>query len=157
MSEIKGVEIEDIALADIEIAGRVRQVSLSVVNIIVMSIEDLGCITSPIHVRKMRAGFRLIDGAHRLNAAKQLGLETIPAKIWECTAEQADLMDSDANVSTAQMFPLELAVSLAARKKPTSNCTQKPQTARQDARQFGAISRERQKCRSRHGSPICTA
>ena len=99
------------------VGDRIRMVSPSAVNIIAMSIEDLGAITSPIHVRKMKTGYRLIDGAHRYAAATKLGLETIPAKVWHCTGDQAELMESDANISTAHMPPLELAVSLAARKK----------------------------------------
>jgi len=116
MPDIKSTRTEDIALGQIEITDRVRKVSDSAVEIIVMSIQDLGVITSPIHVRKMRSGFRLIDGAHRLAAAKKIGLEVIPAKVWDVTADQADLMESDANIATAHMSPLEFAVSLSARK-----------------------------------------
>ncbi|MFA8441566.1 ParB/RepB/Spo0J family partition protein [Yoonia sp.] len=116
-SDPKELRVIDMPLDEIEVGNRVRMVSPSAVNIIAMSIEDLGAITSAIHVRKTRTGYRLIDGAHRYAAATKLGHTTIPTKVWECTADQAELMESDANISMAHMQPLELAVSLAARKK----------------------------------------
>ncbi|MEO0917401.1 MAG: ParB N-terminal domain-containing protein [Pseudomonadota bacterium] len=117
MAEIKGINVGVLDLDEIDVGRRVRAVSVSAVNIIAASIEDLGSVTSPIHVRKTKKGYCLIDDAHRLAAAQQLGMSTIPAKVWQCTADQAALMESDANISTAHMPPLELAVSLAARKR----------------------------------------
>lgn len=117
MADIKEIRIIDVPLDQVEVGDRVRKVDPSAVNIIAMSITDLGLITSPIHLRKVKGSFRLIDGAHRYSAAVQLGMTEIPAKIWECTADQAELMESDANISTAHTSPLDLAVSLAARKR----------------------------------------
>ncbi|MDX8354325.1 ParB/RepB/Spo0J family partition protein [Cognatiyoonia sp. IB215182] len=117
MKPVKEIKVVDISLDEIEVGNRIRMVSPSAVNVIAMSIEDLAVLTDPIHVRKIKNGYRLIDGAHRVAAVKKLGWSSVPTKVWQCTADQAELMESDANISTTHLPPLELAVSLAARKK----------------------------------------
>ncbi len=117
MAPVREIKVIDLPLDEIEVGNRIRMVSPSAVNIIAMSIEDLAVLTDPIHVRKIKNGYRLIDGAHRFAAVKQLGWSSVPTKVWQCTADQAELMESDANISTAHMPPLELAISLAARKR----------------------------------------
>lgn len=110
-------EVSEIRIAEIKVGPRIRPVSESAVQAIQQSVLDIGQITSPIHVRKVKGGYELIDGAHRLEVATRLQHVTIEARVWSCTADEARLMEGDANLATAHLAPLELAVSLAERKR----------------------------------------
>ena len=109
------MRIEDIALADIRVLGRTRKVSADALEVLRRSYEDHGGFTTPIHVRKAKQGFELIDGAHRLTLAQQIGLPSIAARVWECSQEQAKFFEVDANVALAHLTPVALARSLAVR------------------------------------------
>lgn len=107
--------IEAIDVAAIKVGERTRFVSDQAISVLMMSYEDQGGFTTPIHVRKDKDGYELIDGAHRLEVAKRLGLETILARIWTCSKQQARFLEVDANVSQADLTPVALARSLALR------------------------------------------
>lgn len=107
--------IEAIDVAAITVGQRTRFVSEQAVSVLMISHEDQGGFTTPIHVRKDKDGYELIDGAHRLEVAKRLGLETILARIWTCSKQQARFLEVDANVSQADLTPVALARSLALR------------------------------------------
>jgi ParB family chromosome partitioning protein len=94
---------------------RVTPLNEQSVDVISQSASDTGFIRDPIHVRRTGKGYELIDGRTRLEVAKRLGLE-INAFEWSCTLEEARLMEADANVTFTHMAPIDLAVSLAARK-----------------------------------------
>ena len=116
-------KIRHLALADIEVAERrLRPVSEAGVQGLIASIEQLGMIKDAIHVRKMRraSGERLVlmAGGHRLEAARRLGWETIPARVWaDVTDDFARLMEIDDNLSAAELTCLEMSVILAERKR----------------------------------------
>lgn len=107
--------IEPIDVSAITVGERTRFVSEQALAVLSASYEDQGGFTTPIHVRKDKAGYELIDGAHRLEVAKRLGLETILARIWTCSKQQARFLEVDANVSQADLTPVALARSLALR------------------------------------------
>jgi ParB family chromosome partitioning protein len=109
------MRIENVPVTAIRVLGRTRKVSDAALDVLRQSYEDHGGFTTPIHVRKVKKGFELIDGAHRLTLAGQLGLEVIPARIWECTQDQAKFFEVDANVALAHLTPVALARSLAVR------------------------------------------
>lgn len=111
--------IDMIPLAVIDVGSRARPVTPEAVALIVNSARDRdGGISTPIHVRRVKGGrFRLIDGAHRLAAAPELGLDAVPARVWTCTHQEALFMEVDANLSIAHVAPVDLAVSLARRKE----------------------------------------
>ncbi len=111
--------IDMIPLAVIDVGPRARPVTPEAVALIVNSARDRdGGISTPIHVRRVKGGrFRLIDGAHRLAAAPELGLTVVPARVWDCTHQEALFMEVDANLSIAHVAPVDLAVSLARRKE----------------------------------------
>lgn len=109
------MRIESVPVTAIRVLGRTRKVSEAALEVLRQSYEDHGGFTTPIHVRKAKKGFELIDGAHRLTLAGQLGLEAIPARIWECTQDQAKFFEVDANVALAHLTPVALARSLAVR------------------------------------------
>lgn len=101
--------------------GRLRPVSEAGVQAILGSVEELGQIVTPLTVRQRRAGvelsYELLDGAHRLEAARRLGLETVPVRVFECTNDQAKLMEIDGNLAGAELNALDTAVFLASRKR----------------------------------------
>lgn len=114
---IKTAEIET---AGIEVGHRLRPVSAAQVEALCASIRELGRITDPVHVR--RAGRKdgrlvLIAGAHRVAAAAALGLETVPAHVWDCPDDWARLLEIDDNLAHGELSPLDRAVFLAQRKE----------------------------------------
>ncbi|MBF9049913.1 ParB N-terminal domain-containing protein [Roseobacter sp. HKCCD9010] len=121
MSEPK---IQRLPLSDIEVdaENRLRPVSDAGVQSLIASIEELGVIKDAIHVRKKRRAsgktLVLMAGGHRLEAARRLGWETIPARVWaDVTDDFARLMEIDDNLSGADLSNLELSVFLAERKR----------------------------------------
>lgn len=114
----KLIEVTDIPLDDIDCTERLRPVTAAAVDSLKASIETLG-LQSEIHVRKVKksGALRLIAGGHRMEAFRQLGRATIPAKVWDCTDDWADLAEIDDNLAHAELDALELAVFLARRKE----------------------------------------
>ncbi|SDY54815.1 ParB/RepB/Spo0J family partition protein [Citreimonas salinaria] len=106
---------KEIPVAEIAILSRIRAVSTDAVAALRQSYEDHGGFTTPIHVRKAKSGYELIDGAHRLTLANELGLETILARVWHCSQAEARFFETDANLAMAHLTPIGLARSLAAR------------------------------------------
>ncbi len=120
MTKISEPKIQRIPVADIEVDAehRLRPVSDAGVQSLMASIEELGVIKDAIHVRKKRRAtgesLVLMAGGHRLEAAKRLGWETIPARIWaDATDDFARLMEIDDNLSGSDLSNLELSVFLA--------------------------------------------
>lgn len=122
MAPISEPKIQRLPIDDIEIGDRLRPVSEKGVDSLIASINELGVIKDAIHVRKARRkdGTRLIlmAGGHRLEAARRLGWDTIPARVWvDVTDDFAALMEIDDNLAGADLSPLELSVFLAKRKR----------------------------------------
>lgn len=109
--------VEPVTVGEIRVGNRLRPVSPAAVDNLVASIRELGTLQSEIHVRRMDDHYLLIAGAHRLAAARVLGWDTIPAKVWKCSARWAELMEIDDNLAHAELSPLELATFCAARKR----------------------------------------
>lgn len=116
MKIVKPEAIEMVALEEIKVGDRIRAFDPAAVKVIFQSVLELGHLTTPIHVRKIKDGFELIDGRHRLEVARQLGEPCIAARIWTCTAKEARFMEGDANLANAHLTPLDMAVNLANRK-----------------------------------------
>lgn len=104
----------------IDVSDRLRPVSEAGVATIIASLKEIGQLTSPITVRqKRRKGaiiWQVLDGAHRLTAAIELGWTEVPVRVFECTDDQAQIMEIDGNLSGAELNPLDTAVFLATRK-----------------------------------------
>lgn len=115
-------KIQKLTIADIVVdLGVRRRVSSNTVNDLVVSIGEIGVMTNPIIVRKLRrkSGERLvlIDGAHRLTAATKMGWDEIPARVWaDISDDQARLMECDANFARAELNVLEKGLALVERK-----------------------------------------
>lgn len=104
----------------IEVSHRLRPVSAAGVETIVASVREIGHIANPVVVRQLRREgetlYRVLDGAHRLAAATALGWTEVPVRVFECTDDQARIMEIDGNLSGAELNPLDTAVFLATRK-----------------------------------------
>lgn len=120
MSSPRLLPIDQCPVAEIEARGRLRPVSEAAVESLIASITELGVMKDAIHVRQIRhkgGALVLIAGAHRLEAAKRMGWETVPAKVWtDVTDDWARLMEIDDNLAGAEMNALDTAVFLATRK-----------------------------------------
>lgn len=112
MKVLDGGAVIKLRVEDVIVGDRLRAVrEPQVANLIYMA-EDTG-ITTPIHVRKTPAGYSLIDGAHRLEAAKRMGLSEIAAIAVDCRADEARAMEASNNLGAARMTPLQTAVFVA--------------------------------------------
>lgn len=112
--------ITELPVADIIMRNRRRPVSAAGVAALRASIEELGVMQDPIHVRKVkhRGGeYVLMVGGHRLTAAQEMGWETIPVTCWTCNDDFAALMEIDDNIAGADLTALDTAVFLAERKR----------------------------------------
>lgn len=109
-------------VAEIRADGRLRPVSEAGVEAILSSIAELGQIVTPLTVRQRQVSgggqvFELLDGAHRLEAARRLGHVTVPVRVFECTNDQAALLEIDGNLAGAELNALDTAVFMATRKE----------------------------------------
>ncbi|MGR3436842.1 MAG: ParB/RepB/Spo0J family partition protein [Shimia sp.] len=106
-------------LSDIHSEDRLRPITESTVVSLIASIEELGVLKDAIHLRKVggaKARLILMAGAHRLEAARRLGWETIRARIYTASAEWARMLEIDDNLAHGEMDALELSIFLAERK-----------------------------------------
>ncbi|XHE55944.1 ParB/RepB/Spo0J family partition protein [Phaeobacter sp. BS34] len=92
-------QIQTLPVDDIQVEERLRTASETAVASIVSSIQEVGSILQPLLVRRVKDGYRLLDGLHRLTAAKEAGLAEVPVKVSECTNDQAIRIEVDANVA----------------------------------------------------------
>lgn len=116
MKFLNGGNVVRLPIDKIEVDGRLRAVRQSFVENLMLMAEDTG-ITTPIHVRKVKTRHVLIDGAHRLEAARLLGLPDIAALVVECRADEARAMEASNNLGAARMTPLQTAVFVASWKR----------------------------------------
>jgi ParB family chromosome partitioning protein len=112
------MQIDKVAVAEVAAHDRLRPISEAGVESLIASITELGVMKDAIHVRKRRDGqLTLIAGGHRLEAARRLGWEDLPAKVWTgVTDDWARLMEIDDNLAGAEMCALDNAIFLAQRK-----------------------------------------
>lgn len=104
--------LSELAIGDIEITSdRLRIISEAKVVALVDVITEFGFL-GQITVRRVSGIYRLINGAHRLEAMRRLGRETIPAEIVECNNDEALQLEISTNL-VAGMTPLQDAIFLA--------------------------------------------
>lgn len=110
--------ITEVGVEDVIVRDRLRPVSEAGVAALLASIGELGVIKDAIHVRRKKDGsLHLMAGAHRLAAARKLGWQVIPAKVWVCSDDWARMMEIDDNLAGAELTALDTAVFLARRKE----------------------------------------
>ncbi len=119
MREARLIEVRDLAPDQIEVGHRLRPASEAGVESLMASITELGRVQNEVQVRQVRhQGGRLVlmDGLHRVEACRRLGLP-VPAKVWDCSDAWAAFCEVDSNLSGAELGALDTAVFLAARKR----------------------------------------
>lgn len=100
----------------IQVEERLRGVSAAAVDTLVFSIRELGLL-HPLQVQKIKGGYRLLDGMHRLTAARELGLVEVPVSVFTCTNRQAMKIEVEGNLAGAPLNPLDMGLFLAAQKR----------------------------------------
>lgn len=113
------LQTDRVAVAEVIARDRLRPVSEAAVESLIASIGELGVMKDPVHIRKLKdSKLVLIAGAHRMEAARRMGWETVPAKIWtNVTDDWSRLMEIDDNIAGAELNALDTAVFLATRKE----------------------------------------
>ncbi|MGH1416864.1 MAG: ParB N-terminal domain-containing protein [Pelagimonas sp.] len=111
--------ITELPVSEIEFGERLRPVSDAGVDALIASINELGVMKDPIHVRKIKRSRKivLLAGGHRLTAAIKLDWDAIKVTCWECNDDFAKLMEIDDNLAGAELTALDTAVFLAERKR----------------------------------------
>ena len=113
--------VVEIPCGDIMPGERLREVDPAWVEILSVSIGNLGLL-EPILVRPHFAStverpiYLLVAGAHRLEAAKVAGLETVPCHVSDMGADEARLAEIDENLMRQELNALDRAVFLFERK-----------------------------------------
>jgi ParB-like chromosome segregation protein Spo0J len=106
------VKVERLFIADVETGDRLRAVTPERVAGIKASIAEIG-LRTPITVAAARDGdewhFRLVAGAHRLEALRQLGEEFVEAYVMEGSEDDAALWEIDENFARAELTDAQRA------------------------------------------------
>lgn len=98
-------------------ADRLRQLDARNVETLAGSMRQVGLI-NPIILRPQKGtGYWLIAGLHRLEAAKRLGWQSIPAIIVEAGDTEARLAEIDENLARGELSAAERAMHVSERKK----------------------------------------
>lgn len=105
-----------IALDRIDASGRIRTLCPDQVEALVDSIASVGLL-NPITVTRASTGFRLVAGAHRLEACRRLGYFEIEAIVKDLTELEAVLAECDENLCGTKLTPVERAQFTARRKE----------------------------------------
>lgn len=106
------MKTERLLLIDVETGDRLRAVDPAKVAAIKASIADIG-LRTPITVAATRDGddwhFRLVAGAHRLEALRQLGEEFADCFVMEGDQDDAALWEIDENFARAELTDAQRA------------------------------------------------
>lgn len=118
--------ITELDIKDIVVGERLRPVSEAEVAALIEVIKEFGH-TTAVLVRRKKACFELVDGMHRLEATRRVGLNRIPVRVYTMTDLDQRELEATQNLAGA-MSPLEDAVFLAAWRKAYQE--RHPETAR---------------------------
>lgn len=108
--------VDIIDLDRIDADDRLRPVDEAHMLAIAASIREIG-LQQPILVRPCDDGYILVAGAHRLAAARHLGLPGIAALIEEFNPDQARLAEIDENLCRRELSALDRAIFLTEREE----------------------------------------
>lgn len=107
--EVGEIGIDEIIIPDIKWR---RKMDRENILALAVSIEEFGLL-QPILVRETDAGYELLAGEHRLEAAKENGLEFITANIVDVDDQDAALVSLEENLRRFQPDEVEWADGLA--------------------------------------------
>lgn len=100
----------------ITVNKRKRQIDPVKVAELAGSINEIGLLC-PIVVRRVNEHFELVAGAHRMEAFKLLGRNTIPAEVFSGSDLDAELAEIDENLKRAELTVLEQGELLVRRNE----------------------------------------
>jgi ParB-like chromosome segregation protein Spo0J len=106
-----------IGIDTITVGDRMRKLQLDKVAEIAASIAARGLLIQPIVVRRRGAGYDLVVGHHRLEAARKCGHDTIRATILDVDADEAQFVEIDENLCRADLSPAERISHVKRRKE----------------------------------------
>jgi len=109
------MNVQAVHLAVIHTNGRVRKLSRPKVRELADSITEIGLL-NPITVCSAGSEFTLVAGRHRLEAARLLEWQTIPATVVELSDADRHIAEIDENLIRNDLSDLERAEHLSARK-----------------------------------------
>lgn len=114
------MKTERLFISDIQVGDRHRATIPARVEVLKASIAELG-LRTPITVSAHRDGdewaFRLVAGAHRMEAVRQLGEDYIDATVMEGSEEDAELWEIDENFARAELTDAQRADHHARREQ----------------------------------------
>lgn len=106
------MKTERLFISDVEVGDRLRGITPERVAGLKASIAEIG-LRTPITVAAMRDEdewhFRLVAGAHRLEALRQLGEEFVEAYVMEGDPQDAELWEIDENFARAELSDAQRA------------------------------------------------
>ncbi len=110
-------KVQQIPLSSIDAGQRLRVVDEAHVAALAESIAELGLMQA-IEVREVDGRYVLIAGAHRLEAARRCGLESVEVRVVSgIDDDEALLREIDENLARHDLNPLDRAASYAERKR----------------------------------------
>lgn len=134
---------QSIPIADIIIEKRRLHLREATLDALKASIKEIGLLFPPL-VRKTSKGFKLVAGAHRVEAVRQLGWKTVPIEI-ECDKgddeKWATLAEIDENLMRRTISKAERATIVSARYALTGHDL-KPRFASETAARTGTSANE---------------
>jgi hypothetical protein len=105
--------IEQVSIDDIKVSDRLRAINPTEVQHIAESITQIG-LQTPIMIRETKDGDKiLVCGMHRLEAAKSIGLSTIPCQVVRIDDRTARLREISENMHRAELTQLERDENIA--------------------------------------------
>lgn len=139
-------QVRHIAVNGIAYARRLRGLNDENVKRLCASMREVGLI-NPITLRPQKGvGYWLVAGLHRLEAAKRLHWDSIPAIIVEAKDADARLAEIDENLMRGELTPAERAIHVAERKRLYEEMhpeTQHGGVRRGSSRQVGDLKGDR--------------
>ena len=109
------MDVQAISCIVITTNGRLRKLSRPKVKELADSITEIGLL-NPITVMAAGSEYTLVAGRHRLEAARLLGWQTIPAVVVDLVDLDRRLAEVDENLIRANLSDLERATHLSTRK-----------------------------------------
>jgi len=106
------VEVVRIRVNDVKVPSKWRSINEKKLKRLAYSISQIG-LRTPISVRKMKGGFRLVAGRHRLEATKTLGSKRIDAIVMRGDKLDRRIWRDAENLERADLPAIERAESEA--------------------------------------------
>jgi len=115
---MKALGLQEIEVAKIDLGKRLRPISPVYAAMIAENIERTGRLRMPIEVRVIKGGrYKLVAGGHRFSAVESLKQKTIQAFVFDCSDDEALILEIDENMVRRNLDALDESAFLLARKE----------------------------------------